>query len=155
MLCVANRLMIHGRRTWVRHSRHKECELLTLFFRRTISKSWLDDNRGTLKREGFCRSWHHGFRYKDGRYQGSESRRQFTLKACNALASRGITVFRQAWHAVKKSVTPPASDKTTPAAPTPIKHQDSENIGKNPYEDPEFRVRRGLKPLPDWKVKDP
>jgi len=107
MLCLENSLMKHGKRTWIRHSRHKECELLENRFGRKIGKSWLDDNRGALKKGGYHKSWQHGFQEKDGVFNGSESRRQFTYKACVALSRRGIKVFRRVWHALKKGFTPP------------------------------------------------
>lgn len=153
MLCLENKLMKHGERTWVRHSRHKECELLGKFFNRFIGKSWLDDNRGALKRHGYHRAWQHGFQKEGGRYNGSESRRQFTLKACNALNARGIKVFRQIWHAVKKGFTPPTPETPQLVESPTTPGQPPRKPGKSPFEDPEFRKERGLKPLPSWKTK--
>ena len=148
MLCMINRIMRRGKRTWTRHSRHRECELLTQFFNRTISKSWLDDNRGALKRNGFCRAWQHGFRKPGGYYDGSESRRQLTAKACSALSARGIKVFRQVWHALKQGLVPPLPDKPQPGE-KPLEDPPSpKTLSKNPFVDPEFRQRHGLQPIP-------
>ena len=155
MLCLANHLMIRGRRTWVRHSRHKECELLSLLFKRHIGKSWLDDNRGALKRSGFNRSWQHGYQRPNGKYDGSESRRQFTLKACTALNARGIKVFRRVWHAVKKGFIPPVPETPQVVELPTSEVQRPKKPAKNPFHDPEFRERAGLKPLPLWKVPKP
>jgi hypothetical protein len=148
MLCLENKIMIHGQRTWVRHSRFKECTLLQKFYNRHISKSWLDDNRGALKRKGYHRAWQHGFRHTDGTYDGSESRRQFTLRACYELASRGIKVFRRVWHAVKKGIIPP-----TPTTPQVVKSPGTDNQNNqpqtgNPFLDPEYRKKKGFKPFP-------
>jgi len=151
ILCLENRLMIHGRQTWVRHSRHKECELLGQFFKRLIGKSWLDDNRGALKRNGYHRAWQHGLQTKNGTYDGSESRRQFTLKACVALRSRGIKVFRQVWHAVKRGAIPPAPKTPQLAAASADATPSPRKPGENPFEDPEFRDKHGYKPTPPGK----
>lgn len=153
MLCLENSLMKHGNRTWVRHSRDKECELLRKFYKRIISKSWLDDNRGALKRNGFHRAWQHGFQGTGGKYDGSESRRQFTLKACSALYSRGIKVLRQVWHAIKKGKIPPVPETPQVGESPTTDDEYSEKPSANPFQDPEFRKRKGLKPLPQWKTQ--
>jgi len=151
ILCLENRLMTYGNVTWIRHSRHKECELLRKFYNRLLGKSWLDDNRGALKKNGYHRAWQTGLQRKDGTYDGSESRRQFTLKACVALRSRGIKVYRQVWHAVKRAAIPPPLVATKSAAVSEMDSPSPTKPGQSPFEDPEFREKHGLKPAPPSK----
>jgi len=151
MLCLENRLMTYGNVTWLRHSRHKECQLLRKFYQRILGKSWLDDNRGALKKNGYHRAWQTGRQRKDGTYDGSESRRQFTLKACVALRSRGIKVFRQVWHAVKRGAIPPPPKTPQLAAAPSMEAPSPKKPGQSPFEDPEFRHKHGYKPTPPRK----
>lgn len=151
MLCLENSLMSFGRRTWIRHSRHKECELLGQRFRRFIGKSWLDDNRGALKRNGYHRAWQTAIKGDHGRYDGSESRRQFTQKTCNALASRGITVFRKIWQSLKPRARRPDPQEAELAAAGSLADQPPNKPDENPFEDPKFRDKHGFKPTPPSK----
>jgi hypothetical protein len=151
MLCLENSLMTYGRRTWIRHSRHKECDLLGKRFGRFIGKSWLDDNRGALKRNGYHRAWQKAIKGDHGRYDGSESRRQFTHKACNALTTRGIKVFGKIWQALKPKARRPQLLKTQPAAPGSAPVPAPKTPGENPFLDPNFRKKHGLKPIPPLK----
>ena len=151
ILCLENLLMRKGERTWVRTSRHKECQLLGQWYKRVIGKSWLSDNRGALKRNGYHRAWQSGLRGNTGKFEGSESRRQLTLKACSALSGRGIKVFRKVWHAVKKGISPPLPRVPQPGEPPTTEEQPPRKPGKTPFEDPEFRRPHGLAPFPPRK----
>ena len=153
MLCLENSLMTWGRRTWIRHSRHKECQLLGKRYRRFIGKSWLDDNRGALKRNGYHRAWQTAIKAEHGRCHGSESRRQFTQKACNALSSRGITVFRKIWQSLKPRARRPQLLKTQSAAAGSARVPPPGKPAENPFQDPKFREKHGLKPAPPSKSK--
>jgi len=151
ILCLENRLMIKEERTWIRTSRHKECQLLNQFYKRVIGKSWLSDNRGALKRDGYHRAWQSGLRGNTGKFEGSESRRQLTLKACSALYSRGIRVLDKVWHAVKKRISPPVPEVPQPGDQPTTKEQPPRKPGETPFEDPEFRKRHGMAPFPPRK----
>jgi len=151
ILCLENKLMIYGNRTWLRHSRDRECELLNQWYKRAIGKSWLSDNRGALKRNGYHRAWQHGLKANTGKFEGSESRRQLTLKAVSALSSRGIKVFRKVWHAVKKGISPPVPEVPQPGDPPTTEEPPPRKPGETPFEDPEFRKRHGMAPFPPRK----
>jgi len=151
MLCLENKLMTYGKRTWIRHSRHRECELLRQFYRRFLGKSWLDDNRGALKRNGYHRVWQTGIQGEHGKYEGSESRRQFTYKACRALSSHGIKVFGKIWQSLKPKARRPGLKATQPPGDPAMEGPSPQKPAENPFEDPNFREKHGLKPIPPSK----
>jgi len=136
MLCLENKLMHLGNRTWIRHSRPKELKLLYKDFKRRIGTSWLDDNRGALKRNGYHRAWQSARHDKRGRLNGTESRRQFTIKAVLALNSRGVRVSHQIWHALKKPIMPPPPGGPQLAAPSNEDSQPPKKPHKTPFHDP-------------------
>ena len=151
ILCLENRLMTYGNVTWIRHSRHKECELLRKFYNRLLGKSWLDDNRGALKKNGYHRAWQTGIQDKSGRYEGSESRRQFTYKACTALSGHGITVFRKIWDSLKPKARRPGFKATQPTGDPAMAGPSPTKPGESPFQDPNFRKKHGFKPTPPSK----
>jgi len=153
MLLLANKNMKHYKRTWYNYPRGAEAGWLKKWFRRKIGLSWLDDNRGILKKGGWVQRWQTPKRGDGGILHGSEARGQFSWQTVCALSSRGITVFRGVYDTARRFFKPPKP----PTATRPVVPIDPEipprKPGETDFQDPEFRKRKGLKPLPLRKAE--
>ena len=76
-----------------------------------------------------------------------------TIKGCKHYVKHHVTWARHQLNKLKLKYIPPEPGKPEPVKPPPVEVQPLEKPGKSPFEDPEFRKRRGLKPLPPWKTK--
>jgi len=136
MILLANKNMKHYQRSWYNYPRDAETGWLNKWFRRKIGLSWLDDNRGVLKKDRWVYRWQKGLPADGGMFHGSEARGQFKWKTVSLLSSRGIAVFRGVYEAARKSFKP-----LKPPAATPSEvPKDQKNPPKKPngtdFEDP-------------------
>lgn len=148
MLFLANKNMIRYKRTWYNYPRNSEIEWLKGWFRRTIGLSWLDDNRGILKKNGWVRRWQTGKRKEGGIFRGSEGRGQFTWRTVCALQSRGILVLREVYALAKKSTASRPEQPPSGAARPTEKDAHQLYLKENPFTDRSFRKKKGFKPDP-------
>lgn len=145
MLFLANKNMKHFERTWYNYPRDAEVGWLKRWHGRIIGLSWLDDNRGILKKNGWVRRWQSGKRGDGGSFRGSEARGQFTWKTVCALASRGIVVFRGVYALAKRSIKPAPSSTATRREDLKTQSDSLRKPGYNPFADSTFRKKKGFK----------
>lgn len=148
MLFLANKNMKHYGRSWYNYPRDAEIGWLKRWHGRIVGLSWLDDNRGILKKEGWVRRWQTGKRKEGGIFRGSEARGQFTWKTVSALASRGITVFRGVYALAKRSFKPKEPQTATRREDSGAQEYSLQKSRATPSADSSFRKKKGLKPDP-------
>lgn len=136
MLLLANKNMKHFKRTWYNYPRSAEIGWLKEWFKRIIGLSWLDDNRGILKKDGWVSRWQRGKRKDGGVFRGSEARGQFNWKTVCLLSSREITVFRDVYELAKKSFKPKAPLPATRKEDLNGKDKPPPKTGNDPSEIP-------------------
>lgn len=150
---LANKNMKYNKRSWFNFSRGHECLWIGQWFKRTIGKSWLDDNRGDLKENKWFDAWQTPRHASDGTWAGSESRRQFTSKLCKYLYSRGVIVYRKATQASRKAWRPEKPTAPTQENVPETREKDPPKPGAADFLDEGFRRREGLSDAPPFSPK--
>jgi len=155
ILMAFHQIMAHHKKTYCWPTREKIQELILKKKNRLYSLSWIDDCLGWLKVNRYIVSYRNYGRYDNGTIYAKASNRQLTRKALATLRKGGLEVARWLWGTAKK-INGLIDSKTATQDNIP-KDQDIDppRYGKNPFLDPEFRKRKGLKPLPLWKVQKP
>jgi len=136
MILLANKNMKHYRRTWYNYPRDAEVGWLNSWFRRKIGLSWLDDNRGVLKKDRWVYRWQKGLPADGGMFHGSEARGQFTWKMVSLLSSRGIAVFRGVYDTARKLFKPLKLSTATPLEVSEDRGDPPKKPGPRDFEDP-------------------
>ena len=116
--------------------------------------SWIDDCLGWLKRNKYIVSYRNYGRNDDGTVYSKASNRQLTIKTLLAFRKSGFKAASWLWDTAQRISKPPDTcDRSKDNIP---KEQDIVPPKKtgNPFRDPEFRKRKGLKPLPSWQVEE-
>lgn len=147
--------MAHYRKTYCWPTRNAILEIILKKKNRLYSLSWLDDCLGWLKVNKYIVSYRNYGRYDNGTVYAKASNRQLTKKALVALGKSGFKVAVWLWDTKKKRVV--ATEQPTATRDNIPEEQDiiPPQHRKNPFLDPEFRKRKGLKPLPLWKIQKP
>jgi len=136
MILLANKNMKHYKRTWYNYPREAERGWLSKWFRRKIGFSWLDDNRGILKKDAWLYRWQTPKPGDGGRFCGSQARGQFTWKTVSLLSSRGIAVFRGVYNTAKKSFKSLKPPTATPLQISEDHQAPPKKPGGSDFEDP-------------------
>lgn len=152
---VFHQIMAHYKRTYCWPTRDKLQELIFKKKNRLYSLSWIDDCLGWLKVNRYIVSYRNYGRYDNGTIYMKASNRQLTKKALATLRKGGFDVARWLWGTAKKINGLTGSRTATQDNIPEDQDIDPPRYGKNPFLDPEFRKRKGLKPLPLWKVQKP
>lgn len=151
LLIIFHNIMAHYKRTYCWPTRATMVKMIQEKTGRAYSLSWIDKCLYWLNRNGYLISYFRPGTTELGRKFNRPSNRQITRKALAFMTKIGMRPARFLWNMSKK-LTPPrdtvlqAEQKPRdPPEPIPLKP------GESPFEDPEFRQRRGLDPIPPWK----
>ncbi len=138
---------------WCYASRFKMLELLKNYHGIDIGYRQLGNHLADLRNAGLIKSIRRIHRRSDGTICLLTSARCLTMAGCKYLISRGFTWAKNHLQRLKAKYMPPE-----PGKPNGVKTPQDQEIpgrknGKKPYQDPDFREKRGLKPLPPFKLK--
>jgi hypothetical protein len=114
--------------------------------------SWIDECLHWLNHNHYLVSYFRPGRREDGTCFNRPSNRQLTRKFLVLMRKMGMKTAHYLWGASKKLDPPKDTTPLTQQSPPDPQVQIPTKPGKSPFEDPEFRKRRGWKPLPPWKI---
>jgi hypothetical protein len=144
------KIMVRHNKYWSVASQKKLLTLLQRFHHLKIERRQLNYHLADLRRLGYIKTIQRKHRRDDGTLCLLTSAHCITLAGYRYLLSKAV---KEAWYRIKeltrRYLPPPRTkedqDKTLETRELPPKR-----TGKNPFLDPTFRKRKGMKPLPDF-----